>query len=536
MDYGRNTPANVRGYGGLGGASENPVAGFMQGYGFVNDLNRQNAADARAQTSDDLRNQILQGQIDAQNTQKQAISNQNDVNANKAFASFIQQNPDPDTWTNYYSPDEINKRIGPILQDPRFSHYATQQGRDQFKQGYSTFMSGMPNQDNGGNYDQQKLLQGFNQMYAPQINQGTGEGGRTDVVAKQVNGIVPAQNPGQFYVTVKTDYADGTSSVGPWTMNRTGAPTDTVKPFDLSKVMDTTQYNAAVVHYLDQQNAKLGDPEALKRMSAQSENQDLLHNVDQLPQGLPAEQQRQAITRAALQSGRSVGEATALGANLAVEPKDKTLDDAGKAASIFGQNVGYLYDDPAKAAGLANLIGDKNPVLSGQLQKLSQIQDKDQYNAAVDDLRTKAQSMGERAALATPKYGTMNIGDQTVNTSQLPWQPATVLPGTARPNVKPAMNEDQALAAITKNQFAIAHLKAGGTVDPQMAQDMPWLASLSGKKVDPEALSNAETAMQAQNEKLRTYVSPRYGGTAVQTDSGAADTSNTSSAQNRSGV
>lgn len=401
MDYGRYTPHNVTG-GGLGGASENPVSGFMQGYSFVRNQQRQDAADAQEQKRSALQDQLLQSKVDE-------VQNQRQINLNAALANDMRQNPTG--WWKNYDDDTLNQVFSGLKSNPDLAYLTTPEGRNAFKLGATKIMSGMPSDQNGGNFDLKSIKDGVNLGLKPQLMKGTDANGRTDFLDKSIAGFVPAPSRDNFYMTVQTTDNQGNVDVAPVTERRSADPNDPVKAFTIPGVMDALRHNAAIVNWLDSQNARLGDQEALKRISAQSRNHELLNQIDQIDPNLSPEDRRTAITRAVLAGGGGVNEATTLGANMGASPKDRTLDDANKAAAVFNHNVGYLYDNPGTAAALAEQIKDASPVLAGQLRNLSQIKDKDQYNAAVDDLRLKAESMPTRAALNTEHFQQFNLPD-----------------------------------------------------------------------------------------------------------------------------
>ena len=293
MDYGRYTPHNVTG-GGLGGASENPVSGFMQGYSFVRNQQRQDAADAQEQKRSALQDQLLQSKVDEVNNQKQ-------INENYAVAAAMRDNP-TGWWKNF---DESTlKRIRSALgNNPDLAYLTTQQGRNNFKIGVNQIMSGMPDEQNGGNLDTQKILAGMNLGLKPQLMRGTDVNGRTDFQDKSLYGFTPATDKDHFFMMVKTIDSQGNPDIGPITERRTSAPDDPVKAFTIPGVMDALRHNAAIVNWLDSQNARLGDPEALKRISAQSRNHELLNQIDQIDPSIAPEDRRTAVTRAVLAGG-----------------------------------------------------------------------------------------------------------------------------------------------------------------------------------------------------------------------------------------
>lgn len=413
MDYGRYTPRNVT-MGALGGGgigSENPVAGFMQGYQFVDNIQRQNAADEANAKTQALRDQLLQGQVDAQNNQKQ-------INTNKAIIAAINNNPDPDALYKNFSIDEINNALGPALNTPWLSHYATQEGRDQFKSGYIDIAQGMPNPANNNTFNGPLLTQGVTKAFKPQIDmQAAGKG--NDVTGGEIDSIYPAKSdPGKFYMGMKVYHADGTYDVGvPWTVNGTSDPNDTAKPFDFNQVMDTLQRHALLVHHLDLQNAKLGDQTTQNRLDAQSQNQDLMEQIYQYNRAnlnATPEERTSAISRSALLSGRGTSESIALGKTFGASAREHALDDAAKANRLVSNNFSTYYDNPDAMATDARMIQSYNPSLANALVKGSQIADPQQRKAYLDGLQYNAESYAGKAALG--KTNIMEVPDKAGGT------------------------------------------------------------------------------------------------------------------------
>jgi hypothetical protein len=501
---------------------ENPVSAFMQGYQFVNNLQRQDAADQQDQQTQALRTQLMQGQIDAQNLQNQnattaaanaatATANQKQVNTNKAIMAQLASNADPDALHANFSDEELNGAFGPLLNHPLLAQYATPEGRMQFKQGYNTFAAALPSDANNNTFNQDQAKTGFTQMFKPQIMAQV-QGKVPNAVDADVATIYPAQGrPGSFYTTLNVKKADGSSEIVPWTMNGTNDPDDKVKPFDISRVMDVAQRNALLVHHLDLQDAKMGDQGTLARMDAQGQNQALLDQVDQLPQGMPPDQQRQAITRTALQAGRGMQEAGTLGANLS--PEDKTLGNMERGQQIFNSMLPSLYGNPDAVAQAASKLAPYNPVAAAQLQKLSQEKDPEKFNAGLDSFRTQMESMSQRAALNMPRYNEFATPEGgSVYTSQTPGeaakgqQPQVVQGVGASP--KPEKTEvmpEQARVKIQQIDKELYTISKGGDSgsaesDPKMKEAMaksPLLAALL-KSGDPEAKKQYQQTLQEQ--------------------------------------
>jgi hypothetical protein len=504
MDYGRYTPHNAMGgYGGMGGGSENPVAGFMQGYSFVDNLQRQQAADAEAQKTNALRDQLLQGQVDDLNNQKQINSN---------YAVMTAMTHDPSGWWNNFDDATLQKTLSGLANHPEYGYLATPDGRNQFKTGYNKIMSSMPNLQNGGTFDIQGITDGLNQALGPQINKGTGANNSTDVQKKEIAGIVPAPNPGQFYFTVKTTYNDGTSDIAPLTVYRSGDPNDVARPYTVEQVLDPLRRNAAIVNYLDSQNARLGDKGAISRIQAQGQNQDLVNQINQIDPSLSPADRQQAIVKAALQNNRSPGEAIALGANMAANPKDRALDDAAKAIQVFDHSIGSVYDNPDRAEMLADQLRPYSKVLADQLDVASRIKDPAQYNAAIDNARIKRESLTQQAQWNQPSYHEFgNQGGGTTVFSQTPKQalngqePREV--GGLGKNPPPIMS-DMTYPAALKRQTELTNLitkedKSGILNDPRMKAALQQRAD-AGDEGAKKALagSNDQDATAAHKQAL----------------------------------
>jgi hypothetical protein len=402
------------GFGGGALGNENPVTGFMQGYSFVDNLKRQQEADARARADDELRKQLLQGQGQLLQGQVDAMNNQKQSNLMKAMAADMER--DPYGWMNNYDEDTLNNVFTHVKNNPDLAYLATSEGRNRFKTGYNKIMSGMPNEQNGGVFDTQAIMDGLNTALGDQLNKGTDANGRTDFQGKQVAGFVPAPNEGQFYILVKTRDAGGNEHVAPITRNRTGDPDDIARPFTVDEMMGGLRRNAAAVNYLDSMQARLGDQEAIKRISTHDRATKLTDQLERIDRKLPLEEQKREAIKAGLQHGLGVNEAIFLGANWTQTGKERSHSGASRRTA-----------------------------------------------------------------------------------------------GTTAPETE--MSEAQALHRIRKNDTLLAHLKAGGLIDPAIAQQIPQLSALMGKKIDPDSLKKVEDAVNVENQRARTLISPQWGGT-----------------------
>jgi hypothetical protein len=465
MDYGRYTPHNVTG-GGLGGASENPVSGFMQGYSFVRNQQRQDAADEQGRKRDALQDQILQSKVDDINNAKQS-------NQMRALAMDMER--DPYGFMNNYDPEFLNKTFANVGNNPDLAHLATPEARARYKAGINKLFASMPNEQNGGTFDVQGVTDGLNMAFQHQVDKGTDVNGRTDFQGKKIVGFTPAPDGHSFYMLVQTTDAQGNVDVGPITERRTADPKDNVRAFTVDEVLGTVRRNNAVVNYLDAQQARLGDQEAIKRATARSEHSRVLNTIDaNVDPSLTGASKQAAITREGFKAGLDVGPASTLGAGLAADDKDKVLDDANKAAAVFSHYMsnGSLYDNPNSAAQLAQTLKASSPVLSGRLNEISKIQDVGKYNDALDRLKEMSGSLHERAALGETKFHEVpqNDGSTVVVTQTgrgaLKGQEPQVLDGAGKP-VKPAKPE-MTLHAAMKRQTELAHLMSKADEEGQI--------------------------------------------------------------------
>jgi hypothetical protein len=498
MDYGRYTPHNVTG-GALGGgmAAENPGAGFMQGYGFVRNQQRQDEADEQGRKRDALQDQILQSKVDD-------ISNQRQSNVLRAMAADMER--DPVNWMKGYSEDELSKAFANVGSNPDLAHLATPEGRAQYRAGVNKIHASMPNDQNGGQFDIQGITDGLNMALPGQINKGTDVNGRTDFQGKKIVGFAPAPDGHRFYMLVQTTDVNGNPDVGPVTEKRTADPNDKVKAFSLEEVMGTLRRNSAAVNYLDSQQARLGDAEAIKRTTARSDHARVLDTINSnIDPNLQGAERQAAITREGYRAGLNPSEASTLASNMAVDNKDKALDDANKGYVVFDHYVKNIYGDPRYAAQLAETLKTSSPILSGQLSKISQIQDVNQYNQAVDDLREKAMGLHERATMNMPHFHNMPTGDGGEQPfSQTPRQalggvPPQSVEGFNKPP-KPAVDPIKARDKVQQIDKELYMLEKGDTSEAmaKIMADPKMKATVEGNKQLQAVLNSGDKEARDQ--------------------------------------